>query len=218
MKRSRFSEEQIIAVLREAESGTPVKDLCRRAGISAATFYKWKTKYEGMEISEMRRMRLLEDENSRLKKIVAQQALDIDALKVVLPKSGRPAGRTRGRAGCSQRRKAERATRLWADWNEPWKLAVSAEKAERCNAAKATSRASRGAPPLRLSTVVQNVAPREREWDSGVGSESQAGLPALSRGGIGNATAKGQAISRRSTGTVGVAGTGEPDVDDGFHA
>jgi putative transposase len=73
-------------VLREAESGTAVKDLCRRAGISAATFYKWKTRYEGMEISEMRRMRLLEDENARLKKIVAQQALDIDALKVVLSK------------------------------------------------------------------------------------------------------------------------------------
>lgn len=86
MKRSRFSEEQIIAMLREAESGTPVKDLCRRAGISAVTFYKWKTKYAGMEISEMRRMRLLEDENTRLKKIVAQQALDIDALKVVLAK------------------------------------------------------------------------------------------------------------------------------------
>ena len=86
MKRSRFSEEQIIAVLREAESGTAVKDLCRRAGISAATFYKWKTKYEGMEISEMRRMRLLEDENARLKKVVTQQGLDIDALKVVLSK------------------------------------------------------------------------------------------------------------------------------------
>ena len=84
MKRSRFSEEQIIAVLREAESGTAVKDLCRRAGISTVTFYKWKAKYEGMEISEMRRLRLLEEENGRLKRIVAQQALDIDALKGVV--------------------------------------------------------------------------------------------------------------------------------------
>ena len=86
MKRSRFTEEQIIAVLREAESGTPVKDLCRRAGISTVTFYKWKSKFEGMEISEMRRLRLLEEENGRLKKIVAQQALDIDALKAVVSK------------------------------------------------------------------------------------------------------------------------------------
>lgn len=85
MKR-RFREEQIIAVLREAESGTPVKDLCRRVGVSTVTFYKWKSKYAGMEISEVRRMRLLEDENARLKKIVAQQALDIDAPKVVLSK------------------------------------------------------------------------------------------------------------------------------------
>lgn len=86
MKRGRFTEEQIIAVLREAESGTPVKELCRRAGVSTVTFYKWKNKYANMEISEVRRMRLLDDENSRLKKIVAQQALDIDALKVVLSK------------------------------------------------------------------------------------------------------------------------------------
>jgi putative transposase len=86
MKRSRFSEEQIIAVLREAESGTAVKDLCRRAGVSTVTFYKWKAKFEGMEISEMRRLRLLEEENGRLKKIVAQQALDIDALKAVVSK------------------------------------------------------------------------------------------------------------------------------------
>jgi putative transposase len=86
MKRTRFTEEQIIAVVREAESGTPVKDLCRRAGVSTVTFYKWKSKFEGMQISEMRRLRLLEDENARLKKIVAQQALDIDALKAVVSK------------------------------------------------------------------------------------------------------------------------------------
>jgi len=86
MKRTQFTEEQIIAVLREAESGTAVKELCRRAGISAVTFYRWKSKFEGMDISEMRRLRLLEDENARLKKIVAQQALDIDALKAVVSK------------------------------------------------------------------------------------------------------------------------------------
>ena len=86
MKRTRFTEEQIIAVLREAESGAAVKELCRRAGISAVTFYRWKSKFEGMDISEMRRLRLLEDENARLKKIVAQQALDIDALKAVVSK------------------------------------------------------------------------------------------------------------------------------------
>ena len=86
MKRIRFTEEQIIAVLREAESGAAVKELCRRAGISAVTFYRWKSKFEGMDISEIRRLRLLEDENVRLKKIVAQQALDIDALKAVVSK------------------------------------------------------------------------------------------------------------------------------------
>ena len=86
MKRTRFTEEQIIAVLREAESGAAVKELCRRAGISAVTFYRWKSKFEGMDISEIRRLRLLEDENIRLKKIVAQQALDIDALKAVVSK------------------------------------------------------------------------------------------------------------------------------------
>ena len=86
MKRTRFTEEQIIAVLREAESGAAVKELCRRAGISAVTFYRWKSKFEGMDISEIRRLRLLEDENARLKKIVAQQALDIDALKAVVSK------------------------------------------------------------------------------------------------------------------------------------
>ena len=81
-----FSEEQIVGVLKEAEAGVPMKDLCRRIGISGATFYHWKAKYGGLEVNEARRLRQVEEENGRLKRIVAQQALDLDALKVVLAK------------------------------------------------------------------------------------------------------------------------------------
>jgi putative transposase len=88
MKRARFSEEQIIAVLKEAEAGAKVSELCRRHGISDATFYTWRSKYGGLEVSEMRRLRQLEEENRRLKSIVADQALDIRALKDVLSKNG----------------------------------------------------------------------------------------------------------------------------------
>ena len=88
MKRARFSEEQIIAVLKEAEAGAKVSELCRRHGISDATFYTWRSKYGGLEVSELRRLRQLEEENRRLKSIVADQALDIRALKDVLSKNG----------------------------------------------------------------------------------------------------------------------------------
>jgi len=88
MKSGRFSEEQIIGILKEAEGGAKVTELCRRHGISEATFYTWRNKYGGLEISEMRRLRQLEEENRRLKAIVAEQALDIRALKDVLAKNG----------------------------------------------------------------------------------------------------------------------------------
>ena len=86
MKGKRFTEEQIISVLKEAKSGAKVMDVCRKYGISDATYYNWKAKYHGMEINELKRLRLLEDENKRLKHIVADQALDIQALKHVLSK------------------------------------------------------------------------------------------------------------------------------------
>lgn len=86
MKRSRFSEEQIAGVLKEAEAGVPMADLCRRLGVSNVTFYRWKAKYGGLEVSEAKRLRALEEENRRLKQIVAEQALDNRALKAVLSK------------------------------------------------------------------------------------------------------------------------------------
>ena len=86
MKGKRFSEEQIIGILKEAEAGAATKELCRRHGISEQSFYRWKAKYGGMEISDAKRLRALEDENGRLKHIVAEQALDIAALKGVLGK------------------------------------------------------------------------------------------------------------------------------------
>ena len=86
MKGKRFSEEQIIAVLREGEAGVKSTELCRRHGISEQTFYRWKAKYGGLEVSEMRRLRQLEDENRRLKHVVAELTLDNRALKEVLAK------------------------------------------------------------------------------------------------------------------------------------
>lgn len=86
MKRSQFSEEQIIGILKEAEAGSPVAELCRRRGICEGTFYRWKAKYGGLEVSEARRLRQLEEENRRLKQMVADLALDNQALKAVLGK------------------------------------------------------------------------------------------------------------------------------------
>ena len=79
MKKSRFTETQIVAILKEPEAGVETKDLCRKHGVSPATFYKWKSKFGGMEVSDVAKMRALEDENRRLKRIVADQALNIDA-------------------------------------------------------------------------------------------------------------------------------------------
>ena len=87
MKGSRFSEEQIIGILREHEAGTKTPDLCRRHGISDATFYKWKAKYGGLEVSEARRLKSLEDENRRLKKLLAESMLDNAVLKDLLGKN-----------------------------------------------------------------------------------------------------------------------------------
>jgi putative transposase len=84
MKGKRYSEEQIFRILQEGERGTKVAELCRRYGISENTYFRWKSKYSGLELSDLKRMKEIEGENSQLKRIVADQALQIDAMKEVL--------------------------------------------------------------------------------------------------------------------------------------
>ena len=86
MHKSRFSDEQIIAILKEQEAGVPTADVCRRHGVSSATFYKWKAKFGGLEVSEAKRLRQLEDENAKLKKLLAEAMLDNAMLKEITAK------------------------------------------------------------------------------------------------------------------------------------
>ena len=86
MKRSRSSDEQIIAIVKEQEAGMATAEVCRRHGVSGATFYKWKAKYGGLEVSEAKRLRSLEDENAKLKKLLAEAMLDIAVLKDISSK------------------------------------------------------------------------------------------------------------------------------------
>jgi len=87
MKKSRFSEEQIIGILKEHQAGLSAKELCRKHGISDGTFYKWRSRYGGMEVSDARRLKALEAENAKLKKMLAEQMLDVATLKEMLGSS-----------------------------------------------------------------------------------------------------------------------------------
>ena len=92
MRKGRFSQEQIIAILREQEAGMATAEVCRRHGISSATFYAWKSKYGGLEVSDAKRLKALEDENRKLKKLLAESMLDVSTLKEMLGKNfSRPA-------------------------------------------------------------------------------------------------------------------------------
>ena len=86
MKKSRFTETQIVSILKQADAGIPVKDVCRQAGISTPTYYQWKSKYGGMEASDLKRVRELEAENARLKRLYADLALENSAMKDLIAK------------------------------------------------------------------------------------------------------------------------------------
>jgi putative transposase len=87
MKRSRFSEEQIIGILKEHQAGLGAKDLCRKHGVSDATFYKWRSKFGGMEVPDVKKLKSLEAENAKLKKLLAEQMMDVSTLKEMLGKN-----------------------------------------------------------------------------------------------------------------------------------
>jgi putative transposase len=112
VKRIRFTEEQIIAVLREHEAGAKTADLARKHGISEATLYNWKAKYSGMDVSDAKRLRSLEEENRKLKKLLAESMLDQAALKELLTKSGRARRQARSCRSSAQRPADKRAPGL----------------------------------------------------------------------------------------------------------
>ena len=87
MRRSRYSEGQVIAILKEHEAGLPAAELCRKYGVSEATFYKWRRKFGGMEVSDAKKLKALEDENRRLKKLLAESVLDVATLRELLAKN-----------------------------------------------------------------------------------------------------------------------------------
>ena len=87
MKRSRFSDEQIIGILKEHQAGLSAKELCRKHGVSEPTFYKWRSKYGGMEVSDAKRLKALEEENARLKRLLAESMMDVSTLREMLGKN-----------------------------------------------------------------------------------------------------------------------------------
>jgi putative transposase len=115
MKRKRFSEEQIIAILREHEAGVATKELCRKHGMSSAAFYTWKAKYGGMDVSDARKLRSLESENAKLKKLLAEAMIDNAALKDLLGKNGDARPEARGRRSSRNGASDERAAGVQLD-------------------------------------------------------------------------------------------------------
>src|SRR5947199_1690907 len=114
MRASRLTEEQIIGILREQDTGAKTAEVCRKHGISSATFYKWKARYGGLDVSEAKRLRALEEENARLKKLLADAMLDNAMLKEIALKNGDARRQARGRHSAPGRVRGERTAGVWS--------------------------------------------------------------------------------------------------------
>ncbi len=134
--KKRFTEEQIIGFLREAEAGLPVKDLCRRHGFSEASYYLWRSKFGGMSVPEAKRLKELEAENTRLKKLLAEQVFENDVIKDALRKSGDRTGQARAGAA-SGGQGTERAAIAGGGAHERQRLPLCAASGPQCRTAGA---------------------------------------------------------------------------------
>ena len=198
MRKSHFTEEQIIGVLKEQEAGLAMAELCRKHGISQQTLYRWKAKYGGLEVSEARRLRELEEENRQLKHALAESMLDNGALKAVLSKSSKPAGTTRSGPASHERSRAEPAKSLQADSDVAWNRTLrtqtrAAQRGERAivpEAARVGGRAkAMGLPAPACTARVRRLAAQHKK-----------GVPDLGRGAVDRAQAA-EAAQTWATGT-----------------
>ena len=176
MKGSRFSEEQIIAVLREQEAGARTGEVCRRHGLSSATLYKWKAKYGGLEVSDARRLKALEDENRKLKRLLADSLLDNAALKDLLEKTAEACGATRGGEQGDGASRAESAACVRTGRTGSLDHALPVPAAGRHGNKGAAARAGCATPAVRVSAIGLDARTR------GAQHQSQEALPDLSRG------------------------------------
>ncbi len=158
MKRSRLTEEQIIAILREQEAGVAVTELCRKHGISSPTFYKWKAKFSGTDVSKARRLKALEEENGRLKRMLADAMLANVALKDLLRKSG-DARRIGGCAAPAVGPRDERAAGMPGVGRRPDERSLPGDPAGEYGAARAAAGAGAGRAAVRRSTAARAASP-----------------------------------------------------------
>jgi putative transposase len=159
MRGKRFTEEQIIAVLKEAEAGAKTADLCRRHGVSEQTFFRWKARYGGLEVSELRRLRQLEDENSRLKRLVADLTLDNQALKELIQKRRDARSAAGGGAGAQGSVRVQRTPGLSAGRHGAGHVSVPITARSRDATPRAAAGLGRAPPTVRLSTTDGPVTP-----------------------------------------------------------
>src|SRR5690606_37666458 len=160
MKRSRFTEEQIIGILREQEAGVAKAEVCRRHGVSSATFYKWKAKFGGLDVSEARRLKTLEDENARLKRMLADAMLDNVALKDLLEKSGDARRLARGGRSSAGRLRDERKAGVPCSGRRSDERALSGDAPGRRRPARPAEGPRPGASPVRLPPPARPAAAR----------------------------------------------------------